>query len=167
MEETFETQNPRKKFAIGGILIIVAIIYLIVSATQVGSEFFYTVNELLENQDETKNISARVTGAVLGDTIVYDESTLTLTFTMVHMPADNDLLDDEGGLASALIAAVSDPTRTPLKVEYIGVKPDLLQHQAQAIVAGRLGEDGVFHAEELLLKCPTRYEEALPEQADA
>jgi cytochrome c-type biogenesis protein CcmE len=28
-----------------------------------------------------------------------------------------------------------------------------------------MGADGVFYAEELLLKCPTRYEEAVPEQA--
>ena len=27
-----------------------------------------------------------------------------------------------------------------------------------------LGDDGVFHADELLLKCPTKYEEAVPNQ---
>ena len=43
--------------------------------------------------------------------------------------------------------------------------PDLLKNEAQAIMTGRMGEDGVFYAEELLLKCPTRYEEAVPEQA--
>jgi cytochrome c-type biogenesis protein CcmE len=32
-------------------------------------------------------------------------------------------------------------------------------------MTGHLGTDGVFYAEELLLKCPTRYEEAVPEQA--
>jgi cytochrome c-type biogenesis protein CcmE len=32
-------------------------------------------------------------------------------------------------------------------------------------MTGKLGEDGVFTAGELLLKCPTKYEEALPEQA--
>ena len=38
--------------------------------------------------------------------------------------------------------------------------PDLLQHEAQAIMTGRLGDDGVFYADELLLKCPSRYEES-------
>ena len=28
------------------------------------------------------------------------------------------------------------------------------------------GEDGRFHADEVLLKCPTRYEEELPDQAE-
>jgi cytochrome c-type biogenesis protein CcmE len=38
-------------------------------------------------------------------------------------------------------------------------------NEAQAIVTGHLGEDGIFYADELLLKCPTKYEEAVPEQA--
>jgi cytochrome c-type biogenesis protein CcmE len=49
----------------------------------------------------------------------------------------------------------------------VGPKPDLLRNEAQAIVTGKLNEDGVFYAEELLLKCPTRYEEAVPQQADS
>jgi cytochrome c-type biogenesis protein CcmE len=52
-----------------------------------------------------------------------------------------------------------------MQVIYVGPKPDLLRNEAQAIMTGHLGEDGIFYAEELLLKCPTRYEEAVPEQA--
>jgi len=32
-------------------------------------------------------------------------------------------------------------------------------------MTGRMGEDGVFYADELLLKCPSRYEEGVPSQA--
>jgi cytochrome c-type biogenesis protein CcmE len=52
-------------------------------------------------------------------------------------------------------------------IKYVGPLPDLLRNEAQAIVTGKLGEDGIFHADELLLKCPTKYEEAIPEQAAA
>jgi cytochrome c-type biogenesis protein CcmE len=58
-----------------------------------------------------------------------------------------------------------DPSRSRIKVVYVGPKPDLLRNEAQAIMTGHMAEDGVFYAEELLLKCPTRYEEAVPEQA--
>jgi len=58
-----------------------------------------------------------------------------------------------------------DPSRSRVTVQYIGPLPDLLRHEAQAIVTGKLGEDGIFHADELLLKCPTKYEEAVPEQS--
>jgi cytochrome c-type biogenesis protein CcmE len=33
-------------------------------------------------------------------------------------------------------------------------------------MTGKVGEDGIFYAEELLLKCPTKYEEDVPGQAE-
>jgi cytochrome c-type biogenesis protein CcmE len=157
-----------KKFIIGGVLILAAVVYLIISSTAAGAQFFFTIDELKARGAEAVGKPARVAGAVLGDTIQYDAETLTLTFTMVHLPADTRLINEDGGLAEALHAAVSDPTRARLQVVYIGVKPDLLAHEVEAIVSGKLGADGVFYADEngLLLRCPTRYEEALPGQAN-
>jgi cytochrome c-type biogenesis protein CcmE len=40
----------------------------------------------------------------------------------------------------------------------------LLRDEAQAIMTGKMGADGVFYATELNLKCPTRFEEAQPGQ---
>jgi cytochrome c-type biogenesis protein CcmE len=48
---------------------------------------------------------------------------------------------------------------------YAGAMPDLLKDEAQAIMTGQLDSAGVFHADELLLKCPTKYQEAVPSQA--
>jgi cytochrome c-type biogenesis protein CcmE len=155
----------RYKFLIGGLVILATVVYLIVTSSFAGAQFFFTVDELTTRGADAVGTPARVAGAVLGDTIQYDPETLTLTFTMVHTPADTQLINDDGGLAAALDAAVADPTRTRLDVVYIGVKPDLLQNAAEAIVSGKLGEDGKFHATELLLRCPTRYEEALPGQS--
>jgi cytochrome c-type biogenesis protein CcmE len=76
-----------------------------------------------------------------------------------------DAIEKAGGLAEVLHQAVTDPNARRLRVVYTGVKPDLLRDEAQAILTGRLGEDGVFQASELLLKCPTRYEEEIPLQA--
>ena len=163
-----QSTNPaRGKFLFGGLLILAAVIYLIASSTLAGAQFFLTVDELIERRDAMLGKPIRVTGAVLEDTIEYDAENLTLKFTVVHLPADNELLDEEGGLAAALHAAVEDPSRQRLEVVYYGVKPDLLRHESQAIMSGKLGEDGIFTADELLLKCPTRYDEALPEQSDA
>jgi|SRR3990170_533673 len=156
----------RSKFLIGGLLILAAVVYLIISSTAVGAQFFFTVDELLLRGPDAVGKPARIAGAVLGDSIRYDSDTLTLSFTIVHTPADTQLINDEGGLAAALDTAVADPSRNRLEIVYFGVKPDLLRHAAEAIVSGELGEDGVFHANELLLRCPTRYEEALPGQAE-
>ena len=107
----------------------------------------------------------RISGAVIGDLIQYDPETLTLNFTIAHTPGDQKEVDAQGGLAAVLHAAVADPNAARLQVVYKGVKPDLLRNEAQAIMTGKVGDDGVFYANELLLKCPTKYEEALPEQA--
>jgi cytochrome c-type biogenesis protein CcmE len=65
--------------------------------------------------------------------------------------------------------AVIDPQSARLEVVYYGVQPDLLRDEAQAIMTGQLGEDGIFYVDDngLLLKCPTKYEEAVPEQVEA
>ena len=163
-------RGPQKtgqgKFLIGGLVILAAVIYLIVTSTVAGAQYFYTVNELLGRGASAVGQPVRVTGAVLGDDIQYDAETLTLTFAIVHLPADQDLVNNEGGLAEALHVAVEDESRSRLQVVYVGVKPDLLRKEAQAIVTGELGEDGVFYANELLLRCPTRYEEAVPAQVE-
>jgi len=153
------------KFFMGGALILAAVVYLIASSTQANAEYFMTVDELIADGDAAYEKSLRLSGAVIGETVQYDPETLTLTFEIAHVTGDNKEIERQGGLALVLYQAVTDPTRQRVKVQYVGPKPDLLRSEAQAIMTGKLGTDGVFYAEELLLKCPTRYEEAVPEQA--
>ena len=155
----------RPKFIIGGVLILAAVVYLIASSTQASAEYFMTVDELRAEGQSVVGRNLRVSGAVIGDSIQYDPQTLTLTFEVAHVPGDNREVEAQGGLAAVLHAAVADPKRTHMTVQYSGPKPDLLKDEAQAIMTGQIGTDGVFHADELLLKCPTKYEEAVPGQA--
>jgi cytochrome c-type biogenesis protein CcmE len=153
------------KFMLGGLFILAAVVFLVVSSSQANSEYFMTVDELNVKGASVMGKSLRVSGAIIGDTIQYDQATLTLTFEVANVPGDNAEIEAQGGLAEVLHQAVIDPTRNRIQVVYQGPKPDLLRNEAQAIMTGHMGEDGVFHADELLLKCPTRYEEAVPEQA--
>jgi cytochrome c-type biogenesis protein CcmE len=152
------------KFVIGGVLILGAVVFLIWTATAASAEYFLTIDELNAKGSSIVDEPVRVSGAIIGDSIQYDSENLTLTFEVAHVPADNLAVKTEGGLAAALHEAVLDPARARLKVVYVGPKPDLLRNEAQ-IMTGQMGADGVFYADELLLKCPTRYEEALPEQS--
>ena len=153
------------KFVIGGVLILAAVVILIWTSSVQSAEYFYTIDELNAKGVSAVDRNMRVSGAVIGDSIQYDAQNLTLSFEVAHVPADNLAIESEGGLAEVLHQAVLDPSRARIKVVYVGPKPDLLRNEAQAIMTGRMGQDGVFYAEELLLKCPTRYEEAVPEQA--
>lgn len=150
----------RWKFMVGGLLMLGAVAYLIFSGTAAGARYFITVDDLLADPDAYAGQTVRISGAVIGDTIVYDEQNLILDFTIASIPAEFD------DLAKALYDAVNDPTVGRLHIHITNeVKPDLLQNEAQAIITGELGEDGIFYASELLLKCPSRYEESNPGQA--
>ena len=166
-EEQIKPASKSIKFLIGGMLIAAAIIYLIVSSVSASAQYFLTVEETLAMQraGELDDRQVRISGAVLGDSIVYDQDSLTLGFTIAHVPAENQLLEEEGGLAAALHNAVSDPDRATIDVRYLGPIPDMLQHEAQAILTGQVNARGVFQAEEILLKCPTKYESSVPEQS--
>jgi len=155
----------RAKFIIGGLLIVGAVILLIVSSLQTTQQYFLTVKELQEKGAAVQGREIRISGAVIGDSIQYDSETLTLRFVIAHTPGDQKEVDAAGGLAEVLHKAVADTSAPRLQIEYKGVMPDLLRNEAQAIMTGKMGEDGVFHAQELLLKCPTKYEDAVPEQS--
>jgi cytochrome c-type biogenesis protein CcmE len=155
----------RAKFLVGGALIISAIVYLIVTTMSSTAQYFYTVDELQAKGASAVGQSLRASGAVMGSSITYDPQTLTIRFTMANISNDDKTITAAGGLAEALHQAVINPNASRIEVVYVGPKPDLLKDEAQAIVTGKLGADGVFHADELLLKCPTRYQNALPSQA--
>jgi cytochrome c-type biogenesis protein CcmE len=154
------------RFIAAGLLVVAAVLYLIVSNTGSTAHYFLTVEELRAMGDDALDRNITVSGAVLGDTIAYDPSTPRVTFTIVQVPGDPEEVKRAGGLAAVLHAAVSDPDASCLEIVYDDVKPDLLRNEAQAIVRGRLGEDGRFYADEVLLKCPSRYEEDVPDQAE-
>ena len=154
----------RTNFVIAGLLVAAAVAYLIISSTGTTAQYFLTIEELTQMGDDALGKNLTVSGAVLGDTIDYDAMGPSVTFTIAHVPGDPQEVERAGGLAQVLHDATLDSSRLQLEVVYDSVKPDLLQHEAQAIVRGRLTPDGRFLADDLLLKCPTRYEEDVPGQ---
>ena len=151
--------SNRMQFILAGLILLGAVAYLIFSGTVTGGQYFLTVDEVVNNSNYAGQ-SVRLSGAVLGDSIEFDSETLNLDFMVVHIPSEFE------NLAETLHLAVTNPDATQLQVHLDNeVIPDLLQHEAQAIVTGTLGDDGVFYATELLLKCPSRYEEAVPGQS--
>lgn len=149
LERTETSNAARAKFLVGGLVILLAVGYLIVSSFGSSAQYFLTVSELRDKESTIIDDDVRISGVVIGDSIRYETQVLRLEFDIV------DNLDD-----------LSDP----LHVVYIGPKPDLMQHEAQAIIKGVWSEDGTFYAHDrsdsLLLKCPTRYEEDFPEQTE-
>ena len=140
----------KPKYLLGGSLIVAAIIFLIVTSMTANAQYFLTVTQLRDRGSAAVDQNMRISGAVIYDkTVLYEvrNSEPYLEFSVVDT-------EDQIG------------KQTPLRIVYKGPKPDLLQPHAQAIVEGHLGADGKFYADNLLLKCPTRYEDQFPNQVD-
>jgi cytochrome c-type biogenesis protein CcmE len=143
-EEVEKSQRGRLKFIIGGIVLIGAIAFLVVNAMSGNTQLYKTVDEYHADKARLAGRDLRVAGWVIGDSINYqqiDATTSVLEFDIV------DNLEVPGNKLHIVVH--NEP------------KPDLLQHEAQALVEGRADENGVFTAIPggLMLKCPTRYEE--------
>ena len=172
--------NKNKKIIIGvGIIIgVIGICRYLLGFTLIGTgalyafnsskaspQYFITVNELLSEKDEFVDKPIRISGAVIGESIEFDEVNGKLTILIADVPADYEQVEQRGGLAVVLRNAVNDPNSQKIEVVYFGERPELLQNMVQAILTGKLHSDGIFYADEFLLKCPSRYEEAVPAQA--
>ena len=157
-------KNNRIKFIVGGLMLLAVVVIMVISATRATAQFFLTVNELQNADRDYSGENLRVSGAVIGDSIRYDSEAHLLHFTIADIPTDEDEIEALGGLEAVLHQAATNPDAARLEVVYSGAPPDMLKDEAQAILTGTLQADGSFLAEEILLKCPSKYEEALPEQ---
>lgn len=139
-----QPQSNRLKFVIGGIVLVAAIVFLVVNAMSGNTQLYKTVGEFYAEQDQLAGRDLRIAGWVIGDSIEYTQIDAT------NSRLEFEIVDDINNPGQRLrVVALNEP------------KPDLLQHEAQALVEGQAGENGEFVANPggLLLKCPTRYEE--------
>jgi len=125
----------------GSLLVIAAVVYLVITSIQSTVQDFYTVEELRTKGNRVIGKNLRISGATLGDTIQFDPQTLTLSFVIVNIPNG----------AGNTEAALNDRNAARINVIYIGPTPTLLKHGSQVMVTGKLGEDGIFYADELLV----------------
>ena len=140
----------KPKFLLGGSLLALAAVVMIVTSMAGGAQYFLTVTELRTKGQSAIDQSVRISGAVIFESVLYEVRS--------NQPyLEFDIVDTQDQIGK----------QTPLRIVYNGPKPDLLQPHAQAIVEGHLGADGKFYADNLLLKCPTRYEDQFPNQVQS
>jgi cytochrome c-type biogenesis protein CcmE len=122
------------KFLIGGVVVAVVIGVLIVTSFSGSTSDYLTVAEIKSlGSDQTRN--SRVAGEIVPDSVDWNTRELHLTF---------EIQDETGQLA----------------ISYHGPQPDMLVDAVEAVVVGKYDpSDQVFEAEELLMKCPSKYEE--------
>jgi cytochrome c-type biogenesis protein CcmE len=133
--------KPRKvKFVAGFAVIGVCFFYLVVTGFQNTSMYYFTVSELEARETEFLGRRIKLAGRVVPNTIKRDDQGMAVRFT---------IWEPTGSEAS------STGLRT---ITYNGIVPDTFKDEADVVLEGVTGDDGVFKAETLLAKCPSKYE---------
>ncbi|HWX55951.1 MAG TPA: cytochrome c maturation protein CcmE [Verrucomicrobiae bacterium] len=132
-----QSNNKFVKFGLATAVVVVALVYLAWTGVQESKSYYMTIKELrADNTVYSKHL--RVGGNVVPGSI--------------HSSGPN---------ADFVIVEVDPKTneRQELRVSYRGKEPppDTFKDNAQALVLGEFGNDGVFHAHEIQAKCASKY----------
>jgi cytochrome c-type biogenesis protein CcmE len=121
-----------KRFLIGGVIILAALSYMIYGGMQEAIVYFVTPSELKANESARQDKFLRMGGMVVAGSMKKDLQNLTYRFDL------------------------TDGTAT-FPVFFKGVPPDLFTEGKGAVVEGRIGADGVFHATTIMAKHAEEY----------
>ena len=122
------------KFLIGGVVVVVVVGVLIATSFSGSTSDYLTIAEVKAlGPDQARD--SRVAGAIVPDSVDWSTRELHLTFE----------IEDETG---------------QLFISYHGPQPDMLVDAVEAVVIGKYDPaEQQFEAEELMMKCPSKYEE--------
>ncbi len=139
MGQILETRSSRqsvwlnRKLMVAGAILALAVGFLIYNAMDGSAAFYMTVSEIQTEGATLNDQRVRVGGNVVEGTIV------------------------RGGIGEEIRFDVTDGEAT-IPMVYGGDIPDIFADHAEVIATGTVGPDGVFVADELLTKCPSRFE---------
>ena len=134
--------KPRTKRALAVVLALAALAIasaMVLRAFQSNLVFFFSPSQVMAKEAPQER-SFRIGGLVEEGSIVRDEKSLTVRF------------------------AVTDLAHT-IPVTYTGLLPDLFKEGKGVVAEGKLGSDGLFHANQVLAKHDENY--MPPEAAEA
>ena len=124
----------RKRFLIGGLIIVLAIAYLAYTGFQSSATYYYTVSEFVAQERSTNGENVRINGQVAAGSVEQDARELILRFTIVGSEGEDSL-----------------------PVVYHGVVPDTFKVGSEVVIEGHLDSAGIFQANNILTKCPSKY----------
>ncbi|MBI5166733.1 MAG: cytochrome c maturation protein CcmE [candidate division NC10 bacterium] len=127
-------KKKRTKFIIAPAVVLVALGYLVYAGMRDAMLYYLTVSELKEKVPSIYGQGVRLGGRVVEGSIKWDPIALKLEFI------------------------IADEKENTLPVAYKGVVPDTFKGGVDVVVEGKYSPQGVFIANILLAKCPSKYE---------
>ena len=128
----------KKKFIIGGVIVLAAVVFLLYISFMGGVTYYYEVAEFLDKSVELDGQTVRVSGVVADD---IEKNGMEISFSIT---------DNTGEDAS-------------LAVFYNGAVPDTFGVEKQIVVEGKYSTSGIFEADSIIAKCGSKY---LPEEQE-
>jgi cytochrome c-type biogenesis protein CcmE len=122
------------KFIVGSLVIAGAIGFFVLSSFGSNVVYYVTLPEFEAQHAQLVGQTIRVNGPLDQSSIQIDQKTLTLKFNL-----------KDGSVV--------------VPVVYHGVVPDTLTTGESVVAEGRLSPQGVFEADNILVKCPSKYEQ--------
>lgn len=150
--------KKKTKFLVAVIVILIGIIGLIFTSMQGALASYMKPSELLKKVAQDKTIydeRVRVGGIVVTKTLKGSGATRKWKFMIT---------DDRNGKIEPIAFNETKPNNR-LIVKYEGIVPDTFAEGIIAIVDGSLRKDGVFIADNVLAKCPSKYEQEKAKKA--
>lgn len=126
-----KTRHKRIALIVGGLAVLGLVVALVLNAFQSNLVFFFSPTQVAAGE-APKGKSFRIGGLVKEGTIKREADGVTLRFVMTDTERD-------------------------MIVAYKGILPDLFKEGKGAVAQGKLGEDGVFVASEVLAKHDENY----------
>lgn len=126
--------NARKKrmwFIVGGVALVAAAVGLVLFALKNNVSLYFTPTQVY-NKEAPQGRNFRIGGLVEAGSVKREADGLTVHFRITD-------------------------TAKGMEVVYKGILPDLFKEGKGVVAQGKLGEDNVFHAEEVLAKHDENY----------
>jgi cytochrome c-type biogenesis protein CcmE len=136
--------NNKTRLLLIGIVLVLALGYLIYAAFPGNTLYYLTVDEFVADDQSKDGRSVRVVGRLMPD-----------SFERVS-------LDGRPTTQATFILTDNDQV---MNATYTGTVPDLFFNpHSDVVLEGSYGDDDVFHADTVIVKCPSKYQ-ALTEES--
>lgn len=137
-EECSGNRNNRTRLVILLLVVGLALGYMVYAAFPGNALFFMTVSEFMSKDEAQDGRIVRVAGKLVDGSFLREGNSTLTSF---------QLIDKDDINPSVLLAATYD-----------GVLPDLFFNpHSEIILQGSYNLDRVFHADTILVKCPSKY----------
>ena len=130
------------KIAVTAVVLASAFGFMMWTTLRDGAEYFKHVDEVVAQRSSLEGKKLQVQGYVIPGSILVKKNTLEYRFRIQNNP----IRSGEPG--------------NVMNISYTGTPPDTFKDEAEVVAHGQLRSDGGFDANQVIAKCPSKYEAA-------